>query len=200
MLFPAYGSCFNTQPPEGGCLGRDVQLLGSKRFQHTAARRRLHSTSARTSKALRFQHTAARRRLLEHLQALAESMPCFNTQPPEGGCKKNYVMRVWDMVSTHSRPKAAAQLQGGLPLCDAVFQHTAARRRLPSSFPTLRPRGRFQHTAARRRLRPKNGATPPISWFQHTAARRRLPRARALMPSKARFNTQPPEGGCETSA
>ena len=31
--------------------------------------------------------------------------------------------------------------------------------------------------------------------FQHTAARRRLGPPRAATPAKARFNTQPPEGG-----
>ena len=80
-------------------------------------------------------------------------MTCFNTQPPEGGCGRRadeindhefvsthsrpkaaaYTFEGgghFFSVSTHSRPKAAAQLQGGLPVRDAVFQHTAARRRL----------------------------------------------------------------------
>ena len=34
-------------------------------------------------------------------------------------------------VSTHSRPKAAAQVWRALLQWQAMFQHTAARRRLP---------------------------------------------------------------------
>ena len=55
------------------------------------------------------------------------------------------------MVSTHSRPKAAAT---NSLLCSfsRLFQHTAARRRLlPASVVRLRY-NKFQHTAARRRL------------------------------------------------
>ena len=57
-------------------------------------------------------------------------MQSFNTQPPEGGCKRAFM-----------------QIPNASP-----FQHTAARRRLyliPSRLP--RRKG-FQHTAARRRL------------------------------------------------
>ena len=101
---------------------------------------------------------------------------CFNTQPPEGGCflfLKCFIF--WFLfqhtaarrrllakeeksgsdykVSTHSRPKAAAN-----PWFTAAsknwFQHTAARRRLqlPNSGVTFNIL--FQHTAARRRLLP----------------------------------------------
>ena len=54
---------FNTQPPEGGCMGRSVVMRLRHSFQHTAARRRLHPCKSPPS--LRC---------------------CFNTQPPEGGC------------------------------------------------------------------------------------------------------------------
>ena len=79
----------------------------------------------------------------------------------------------------------------------AVFQHTAARRRLGPFEATICPFVTFQHTAARRRLgheypgrddpyvvsthsRPKAAgesfwdALIITKWFQHTAARRRL--------------------------
>ena len=78
-------------------------------FQHTAARRRLPSivkgqknqelvsTHSRPKAAAwlcgiwsyfatLFQHTAARRRLLGFVEFGRISQPCFNTQPPEGGC------------------------------------------------------------------------------------------------------------------
>ena len=76
---------------------------------------------------------------------------CFNTQPPEGGWSVCIFDLSVDVVSTHSRPKAAGF---ALQITHAfdLFQHTAARRRL--DFPLHRPQsdGLFQHTAARRRL------------------------------------------------
>ena len=56
-------SCFNTQPPEGGWLGAGQTPLSGRKFQHTAARRRLDKEE-RVPRLLKlFQHTAARRRL-----------------------------------------------------------------------------------------------------------------------------------------
>ena len=77
---------FNTQPPEGGCISLHQGNLGYSAFQHTAARRRQRPRNGlQIAKAL-FQHTAARRRL---------PMP-----------KSVITKRI--EVSTHSRPKAAA--------------------------------------------------------------------------------------------
>ena len=99
-------SCFNTQPPEGGWpfgsrwYSRSVVSTHSRpkaavlifikknrllMFQHTAARRRLVFKEAAGGIVDVFQHTAARRRLKE---------VCYH-------CKTT-------LVSTHSRPKAAA--------------------------------------------------------------------------------------------
>ena len=143
---------FNTQPPEGGCPCFGVFQNFQKKFQHTAARRRLPSHLHMLKIIRMFQHTAARRRLLAEKRALhpaagfntqppeggcqpcsliCSSSDCFNTQPPEGGCTKTYaaraerrmfqhtaarrrlhgagiVRREGALVSTHSRPKAAA--------------------------------------------------------------------------------------------
>ena len=76
-----------------------------------------------------FQHTAARRRLgiLNH-QCYLKS--CFNTQPPEGGWRRE--QENWGYIYQ--------------------FQHTAARRRLDSAAPLMLLFRAFQHTAARRRL------------------------------------------------
>ena len=120
-------------------------------FQHTAARRRLRGSRRVYSKAYLFQHTAARRRLLRG-----------------AGCKI-----IFEEVSTHSRPKAAANLEFETRLI-GLFQHTAARRRLP-------------------RIRFIAGSTV---MFQHTAARRRLPGLPWQGADRGGFNTQPPEGGC----
>ena len=43
--FASKGMCFNSQPPEGGCNDVMVFILIIDRFQLTAARRRLLSTS-----------------------------------------------------------------------------------------------------------------------------------------------------------
>ena len=56
-------------------------------FQHTAARRRLVRAEQLFESRLRFQHTAARRRLGPTNRPRSVAMPCFNTQPPEGGWK-----------------------------------------------------------------------------------------------------------------
>ena len=124
------------------------------------------------------------------------SLLCFNTQPPEGGWARSIVARssdfgfntqppeggwAWekldkhklDMVSTHSRPKAAGPASAYSPNRHCGFQHTAARRRLvyvPSAF-----------------LRSLT--------FQHTAARRRLGGYGFRLTTFYGFNTQPPEGG-----
>ena len=121
-------------------------------------------------------------------------------------------------VSTHSRPKAAgyAMYQGAEE--SRVFQHTAARRRLPKRTTALHPRlgfntqppeggcpwfklamhddGMFQHTAARRRLSRLLPLTCALAMFQHTAARRRLVNLVVFLTPVICFNTQPPEGGC----
>ncbi len=56
--------CFNTQPPEGGCL-RNIMIQHKKRL---------------------FQHTATRRWLPYQRAFLYRPHYGFNTQPPEGGC------------------------------------------------------------------------------------------------------------------
>ena len=80
--------CFNTQPPEGGWLIVYQSTNPSKRFQHTAARRRLEPN----------------RNYRLYLKI------CFNTQPPEGGWFVHVVRVFIRFVSTHSRPKAAGDV------------------------------------------------------------------------------------------
>ena len=55
--------CFNSQPPEGGWLNGLGVFVRVKRFQLTAARRRLAVTRFPVGKPASFQLTAARRRL-----------------------------------------------------------------------------------------------------------------------------------------
>ena len=77
--------CFNTQPPEGGWPVFVICHISSKKFQHTAARRRLVSGKRKFNIDRR----------------------SFNTQPPEGGWINVIKTEKVEVVSTHSRPKAA---------------------------------------------------------------------------------------------
>ena len=192
-------------------------LTARVRFHHTAARRRL-AAAGRVRRLVKrfntqppeggwtfvtyagylialFQHTAARRRLRFGRGAVRQSRG-FNTQPPEGGWIRCLKTVMGHPVSTHSRPKAAAN-RSFLSTNKNVFQHTAARRRL--LMPRLvdlvapvsthsRPKAaantyecRKQPCAVSTHSRPKaagkDGLIQPITKcapFQHTAARRRL--------------------------
>ena len=118
------------------------------RFQHAAARRRLDfdkvvfyvvdtvSTRSRPKAAGQdvrpsisghrlFQHAAARRRLGPSSLGRVLRNFCFNTQPPEGGWEDALESLFSNMVSTHSRLKAAVSRSCFLPTIK-VFQHTAA--------------------------------------------------------------------------
>ena len=99
-----------------------------------------------------FQHTAARRRLqINALLFIGDYR--FNTQPHGGGCPPPLVLIGWKKwVSTHSRTEAAAEDEDHATY-EEWFQHTAARRRLPSCLLLPLSFASFQHTAARRRLR-----------------------------------------------
>ena len=123
--------CFNTQPPEGGCAASHSAVSAQLRFQHTAARRRLRRRRRRRRCGVRVStHSrpkAAARRLGGGLATgsvsthsrpkaaatfwrfAARKTASFNTQPPEGGCLPPL----------------------GTPGVKPLFQHTAARRRLP---------------------------------------------------------------------
>ena len=122
-------------------------------------------------------------------------LACFNTQPPEGGCYAAGKPLKGLIVSTHSRPKAAAckrrkerfRLQsfntqppegGCMRYAHFAPSHLVSTHSRPKAAAnpwfTAASKNWFQHTAARRRLQlPNSGVTFNIL-FQHTAARRRL--------------------------
>ena len=78
------------------------------------------------------------------------------------------------LVSTHSRPKAAATVNGGF-VQSLRFQHTAARRRLPARIaPVSVVRNSFNTQP------PEGGCSRAAKAARQTTG----------------FNTQPPEGGC----
>ena len=153
---------------------------------------------------------------------------CFNTQPPEGGWKQDRTRRKaqtsfntqppeggWPIlkrpkssdcrVSTHSRPKAAGQLEflylaflNGFNTQPPEGGWNIAKisERSFCGFNTQPPEGGwvsktaktftsswFQHTAARRRLDDQRRPCQLQALFQHTAARRRLA-IKPIKPSK----------------
>ena len=145
---------FNTQPPEGGCFKQKALELDGNvsthsrpkaaafvktlktgnglQFQHTAARRRLLGFFANFRRTLRFQHTAARRRLLMgKLFAIKQGFVSTHSRPKAAADHNTKVKNFISPVSTHSRPKAAALASVCGKALNEWFQHTAARRRLP---------------------------------------------------------------------
>ena len=122
------------------------------KFQHTAARRRLHGLSWSDVTTNLFQHTAARRRLPEEVDVVAYVILSFNTQPPEGGCSSVGPFLGRKFVSTHSRPKAAAGASTPLPTIMMRFNTQPPEGGCLPTVALLWRGLEFQHTAARRRL------------------------------------------------
>ena len=116
--------CFNSQPPEGGCVLIEQTARTGIMFQLTAARRRLPVEVSIFTTVFTFQLTAARRRLPLALAKVIEQEG-FNSQPPEGGCARENLGRVGNAaVSTHSRPKAAALTEGKAHVYGHVSTHS----------------------------------------------------------------------------
>ena len=86
-----------------------------------------------------------------------------------------FYLPIFAVVSTHSHPKVAACSIAYFLVNDKVFQHTATRRWLHENTGSQLPFVEFQHTATRRWLH-------VWAWSLHL---------------RWRFNTQPPEGGCQ---
>ena len=100
------------------------------------------------------------------------------------------------IVSTHSRPKAAATKRVNGGTIGLVSTHSR-----PKAAAAMWRGGRFaRYVSTHSRPKAAAIATPAFCWqikFQHTAARRRLPNRRARTATcDESFNTQPPEGGC----
>ena len=169
-----------------------------RRFQHTAARRRLGKLQFQTACHLTFQHTAARRRLAAVTSPMPFKFCSFNTQPPEGGWQPSLLQcRLSFVVSTHSRPKAAGLYsRKARVMVFSVSTHSrpkaAGRRRSGGSrdavgFNTQPPEGGWVVCVFQLAdLISFNTQPPEGGWgvfaalfviaivFQHTAARRRL--------------------------
>ena len=124
-------------------------------FQHTAARRRLAEPLSFPKAYILFQHTAARRRLGWIIQRRHALIPCFNTQPPEGGWIYQHLFNRECAVSTHSRPKAAGQHTGLCPCRNVCFN-------------TQPPEGGWINSlVAQSRIGSFNTQPPEGGWVEH---------------------------------
>ena len=85
LFFAFFASSFNTQPPEGGCWPCRWRLPAGRCF-----------------------NTQPPEGGCRRADAIARRGGSFNTQPPEGGCATPPLAAPRSVVSTHSRPKAAA--------------------------------------------------------------------------------------------
>ena len=143
---------------------------------------------------MEFQHTAARRRL-DRKCFDGYFIRCFNTQPPEGGWEDSSSTFATDIVSTHSRPKAAGFFKSMGQTFIQVSTHSRPKAAgicawIPyicfCCFNTQPPEGGWRYAKA---------VLSALELFQHTAARRRLARRKPSQTTDRSFNTQPPEGG-----
>ena len=142
----------------------------------------------------------------------------FNTQPPEGGWASSQNIPTSQVVSTHSRPKAAGFAVLSLLGFHEVSTHSRPKAAGPSFL--LRHSTISVSTHSRPKAagiignqwitgeqgfntQPPEGGWVAYSrslsrrglWFQHTAARRRLVSPTFALSANDCFNTQPPEGG-----
>ena len=122
-------------------------------FQLTAARRRLVNMEAR-QKGAEAVSTHSRPKAagwIRKQQALA--LKRFNSQPPEGGWDDGEVVIVGQQFRFNSQPPEGGwRIQYFSIYNAAMFQLTAARRRLGARRTKSGARKSFQLTAARRRL------------------------------------------------
>ena len=145
---------------------------------------------------IKFQHTAARRRLHKPNVGLDLS-ESFNTQPRGGGCQIHLWCQYRQSVSTHSRAEAAArdscvvavailgfntQPRGGGCVFGKFFTgwyggvstHSRAEAAAKITAQELREMAVSTHSRAEAAALFESGIIASLL-FQHTAARRRLP-------------------------
>ena len=143
-------------------------------FQHTAARRRLRRRVYARACWWWFQHTAARRRLLSARPILIKSDIVSTHSRPKAAARYQQMLNELLVVSTHSRPKAAAGIFYFLLDAEKVSTHSrpkaAAYQWLISAM----------SVEVSTHSRPKAAAAEERRDYQAINC----------------FNTQPPEGGC----
>ena len=133
--FSGLNSCFNTQPPEGGC----ATYKSSSHADHSV------STHSRPKAAA----CGSQQRL--------GVWSGFNTQPPEGGCKNRQRGGLGIKMFQHTAARRRLQDLTRPGRGRRRFQHTAARRRLPE-----RMREHLEAQRVSTHSRPKAAARYPI--------------------------------------
>ena len=120
-----YNVSTHSRAEAAACYRAKIRMV-QFRFQHTAARRRLHAMLAGTQKGALFQHTAARRRLLEpSFTEISNSTVSTHSRAEAAAiCKAGDLICI--DVSTHSRAEAAANSDIKLPKIDGVSTHSRA--------------------------------------------------------------------------
>ena len=98
----------HSRPKAAGSAGYAANKMGVV-STHSRPKAAGFIESCAASTLMPFQHTAARRRLVNDSFVISQKIS-FNTQPPEGGWRRN-MAHEWaeKWVSTHSRPKAAGR-------------------------------------------------------------------------------------------
>ena len=153
-------------------------------FQHTAARRRLLSGLLVFCIICERFNTQPpeggcyRARLVRRFLGCYQHCTTntgFNTQPPEGGCDNQNNWDKLQKVSTHSRPKAAANYNQFERLHLTVSTHSRPKAAARNGCGL-----RFKTAAGFNTQPPEGGCIRRKGWC----------------PVMACFNTQPPEGGC----
>ena len=98
-----------------------------------------------------FQHTAARRRLLfKQSERVARWAVSTHSRPKAAAQLVGKILN-GSVVSTHSRPKAAATVIVNVAIDNLVSTHSRPKAAAACML-TYGVMGKFQHTAARRRL------------------------------------------------
>ena len=99
---------FNSQPPKGGCLLPDTPVRPKRCFNSQPPKGGCRSTVMTQASSPLFQFTAARRRLhkLAGIQPLDDVVSTHSRPKAAAAHLRRFVVR--SLVSTHSRPKAAA--------------------------------------------------------------------------------------------
>ena len=188
-----YSHSFNTQPPEGGwkCLkGLLIRGWVSTHSRPKAAVLVLNPQTGATDVSTHSRpkaagipnhksrggrpvstHSRPKAAVVNHMINLL--ILCFNTQPPEGGCRWQGGGKQVVHVSTHSRPKAAGDKIILDPTLQAVSTHSRPKAAAACNIFCMSSLNVSTHS------RPKAAAVGwikacPAVQFQHTAARRRL--------------------------
>ena len=109
IIHPPKRRSFNTQPPEGGWSGYHARFCPVLRFNTQPPEGGWFSRKAKIAEIYGFNTQPPEggwqcdRRRQSHRQYR------FNTQPPEGGWAAEVLDFALNLVSTHSRPKAAGR-------------------------------------------------------------------------------------------